>query len=101
MTIQARSAIAGLLFALALILYGTAKHYSPILVLYVVEQSLIQKAPAGTDLAGLHGSLNRLLASESDQNERMKRLLRISEYLEKVQHLTKEDLDRLLKPDKS
>ena len=101
MTIQARSAVVGALFVFAFILYGTAKCYSPSLILYVVEQSMAQKAPSETDLETLHGRLQKLLATDSDQDERMKKLLWISEQLEKVQHLTQEDLDRLLASDTS
>ena len=61
----------GLLFALALMLYGTARLYSPALVLYVVEQTLIQKAPSGSDPALLHSRLHEFLAEAPDRNARM------------------------------
>jgi hypothetical protein len=96
MSIQKRSIIVVVLFAFALTLYGAAKYYSPSLILYVVEQSLIQKAPAGTDTVLLQNRLRTHLSTISDQSAQMRRLLRISEYLEKVQHLTPEELDRLL-----
>ncbi len=96
MTIQIRSLIVGTLFAFALVLYGAAKYYSPALIRYVVEQSLMQKAPSGTDPAQLHQRLQAHLSTASDQNAQLKRLLRISEYLEKVQHLAPGELDRLL-----
>lgn len=95
MTIQRRSIIVGMLLVFALALYGAAKHYSPSIILYVVEQSLAQKAPKGTDTVQLHARLHALLSSAPDQNSRMQMLLRISGYLEKVQHLTPEELDRL------
>jgi hypothetical protein len=95
-TLQKRSLTIGLLLAFALILYGTAKYYSPALIFYVVEQSLIQKAPSGMDSVTLHERLRALIAKEPDQNAQMKRLLQISGYLEKVQHLAPGDLDKLL-----
>ena len=84
------------LIVLSSFLFGAANYYSPSLVLYVVEQTLVQKAPAGTDPALTRERLHTLLAAAPDQNAKMTRLLRISEQLEKVQHLTPGELDRLL-----
>jgi len=84
------------LFLLASVLYGVARHYSPSLVLYVVEQSLVQKAPAGTDSKLLLARLHALLSKTPSQKTRMEKLLRISEYLEKTQRLTSEELDKLM-----
>ncbi len=83
-------------FALASVLYGVARHYSPFLILHVVEQSLVQKAPAGTDSKLLHAQLHAHLSASPNQNARVERLLRISEYLEKTQKLTTEELDKLM-----
>ena len=88
------------LFALALILYGAARHYSSSLVRYVVEQSLAQKAPPGTDPAALHERLQALLSAAPDPNAQMQRLLRISQYVEKVQRLTPGEFEELLAVEK-
>jgi len=96
MTIQKRSLVIGSIFAIAFVLYGAAKHYSPSLVFYVVEQSLIQKAPFGSDAVILHESFHTYIYSAPDKNSRMERLLRISQYLEKIQRLRFEDLSELL-----
>ena len=96
MTLRKRSLVLGSLFAVALAVYGVARHYSPSLIFYVVEQSLIQKAPAGTDPDLLHARFRAQISAARDDNSRMERLLRISESLEKVQHLTPEQLDGLL-----
>jgi hypothetical protein len=96
MTIKRRSLLMGLLLAFALVLYGAAKHYSPSIVEYVVEQTLAQKAPSGTDPAVLNSRLNALLSAAPSNQIRMQRLLRISEYLEKVQSLTPGELEELL-----
>ena len=96
MTIQKRSMVVIILGIAALASYGTAKYYSPALVLHAVEQSLIQKAPLGTDPARLQGRLHALLSSAPDKNARMEKLLGISAYLEKVQRLTPEELDELV-----
>ncbi|MBN1568942.1 MAG: hypothetical protein JXA73_13920 [Acidobacteria bacterium] len=100
MTIQKRLIVVGFLLAFAFALYGAAKHYSPSLVQYVVEQSLAQKAPSGTDLIHLHARLNAHLSAAPDPNSRMRLLLRISAYLEKVQILTPEELDEMLAPER-
>jgi len=89
------------LLAIASVLYGVARYYSPSLILYVVEQSLAQKAPAGTSLVLLHERLRALLSTAPDQNAKMERLLQISQYLEKVQYLTREELDELVAVEKT
>jgi hypothetical protein len=96
MTIQKRLMLAAAVFAFASVLYGVAKYYSPVLVLHVVEQSLAQKAPAGMDSTQLHERLQRFLSTAPDKNKQMIKLLRISEYLEKVQYLTPAELDEII-----
>lgn len=96
MTIRKRSIVIAMVFAFASILYGAAEYYSSSIIQYVTEQSLIQKAPPGIDPAELHQRLYALLSITSDQKARMQKLFRISEYLEKVQHLSPEELDKLL-----
>ena len=96
MPIQKRLIILSVLFAFAAVLYGAAKYYSPSLILYVVEQSLEQKAPSGTDSIMLRERLHALLGAIPDKNAQMEKLLRISNYLEKVQSLTPDELKDLL-----
>ncbi len=86
----------GLLLAIASVSYGAAKYYSPSLVAYVVEQTLIQKAPSGTDPVLLKSRLSAFLSAAPDKRLKMERLLGISAYLEKVQSLTPAELDDLL-----
>ena len=100
MIIQKRSVVVGSLFVIASVLYGAARYYSPSLVLYVVEQSLIQKAPSGTNTSLIHERFRAHIFSAPDKTSRMERLLKISESLEKVQHLTFKQLDELLVVDK-
>ena len=85
------------LFILALAVYGTVKLYSPLLIFYVVEQTLIQKAPPGTDPALLHARLQVIVYASPDAKTRMEVLFRISAYLEKVQTLTPEQLEFLIR----
>jgi hypothetical protein len=96
MTIQKRSAILGIIVALILILYGAAKFNSFYLVEYVVEKTLIQKAPSGTDPAEIHKRLQGLLAAAPDRNAEFEMLFRISEQLEKVQELSPRALEEVL-----
>jgi hypothetical protein len=100
MTIRKRSLVIASLFAVASVLYGAAKYYSPSLVLFVVEQSLMQKAPSGIDPSSIYERFHARIAAAPDRNSQMQTLLQISEYLEKVQHLTFEQLDKLLAVDK-
>jgi hypothetical protein len=101
MTIRKRSLMIASLFAVASVLYGTAKHYAPSLVLFVVEQSLLQKAPSGIEPSSIHKRFHARIAAAPDRNSQMQQLLQISAYLEKVQHLTHKQLDKLLAIDKS
>lgn len=100
MTMRKRSLVLASLFAAALLLYGAAKHYSASLVLYVVEQSLMQKAPVGIRNASLRARFRAHVFSAPDKAAQMEKLLRISEYLEKVQHVSSEQIDQLLVVDK-
>ena len=96
MTIQKRASVLSALLALALILYCGARYYSSDLIYHVVEQSLIQKAPPGIDAPAAR--LRALVGAEPDKKARVQKLLRISEYLEKIQRMTHEEWDRFSEP---
>ncbi len=96
MSFRQRAAIVGVLAVIALAVYGAARHYRHTLVIYVVEQSLMQKAPPGSDPALLAMRLRALLASIPDNNERFAKVLAISQEIEKVQTLTPQELEQLL-----
>lgn len=96
MSFRRRAGIVGLLFVVFLVAYGTARFYSHTLVIYVVEQALIQKAPAGTDPALIRMRFHALLATVPDNNAKLAKVLAMSQYLEKVQTLTSEELEQLL-----
>ena len=98
MTIKKRASILSVLPALAIIIYCSAGYYSPYLIHHVVEQSLIQKAPPGIDATAVRRRLDTLVSAEPDKKARVQRLLRISEYLEKIQRLSFEEWNM---PDKS
>jgi len=95
MTIQKKALILSALLALSLILYCIAKYYSPNLIHHVVEQSLIQKAPPDIDAPEVRRRLEALIGAEPDKKARVQKLLRISEYLEKIQRISPEEWERL------
>lgn len=86
----------GSLIVMASIFYGAAKYYSPSLILYVVEQSLLQKSPSGTDSNSLRERLRAHISAAPDKKSQIERLLRISEYLEKVQSIDSKQLNQIL-----
>jgi hypothetical protein len=96
MIFKGRLITVAVLLAFASALYGAGRHYSFYIIRYVVEQSLVQKAPAGTNPADIQKDLNTLLSSFPDQETKTRRLLQISEYVEKTQFLTSGDLNGLL-----
>ena len=98
MNIRKRSVFMGIVLALFLVFYGTAKMNSQILVKYVVERTLIQKAPEGADLQEVRLHFNDLLASVPDKRARTDLLFRIAGELEKVQVLTPRAMQELLDP---
>ena len=100
MTVQKRLIAACTVLAFASILYGAGRHYSPALIRHVVEQSLIQKAPSGADPVYLQNRMRAILSKIPDRNAQTRKLLQISEYLEKIQFLTPADLDSLMAPEK-
>ena len=96
MAFRQRLAIVGLLAFVALAVYGVGRHYSPALMTYVVEQTLEEKSPPGTDPAMLKSRFEGLLAASPSPEAKLETLLRLSQYLEKVQELTKPELEMLL-----
>ena len=86
-----------MLFAIALASYATARYYSPSLIFFVVEQTLLQRAPGGTDPRVLRSRLETHLAAYPSQELRLAEMLNLSMRLEKVQALSAEEIDGLLK----
>ena len=100
MTIRKRLIVIVSLLAIASVLYGAARYYSPALILFVVEQSLLQKAPSGIDPAVVHERFRARIAATQDRGSQIQKLIQISQYLEKLQYLTLEQFNALLSPDK-
>ena len=96
MTLKQRTMVLGGLVVMGAVIYGIALHQSPILVSFVVRQTLVQKAPSGVAAQEVEKRLDAHLQSFPDSHARLERLLEISQYLEKVQKLDSRELDELL-----
>ncbi len=101
MTLRQRMSVLSLLAASALGAYAAAKAHSAALEAYVVEQMLIQKSPTGADPVFIHKRLQTLLASVPKPEDRMAKLLLLSQHLERVQLLTQAELEKLLGKEES
>jgi hypothetical protein len=99
MTFSGRLWVMGALIAAALAVYGTARYYSPSLMIFVTEQTLIQKSPAGTNTGLVHKRFHAYLSTLPDSESRVAAVMGISRYLEKIQQLSTDELDRLLATD--
>jgi hypothetical protein len=93
-----RITLLGFMAALFLLVYGTGRHYSPWIVGYVVEEALVQKAPEGMSPTAARKRFEAVMAATRTQDKMLK-LLMLSNYLEKVQKLTPAELDELLPGD--
>jgi hypothetical protein len=101
MTFPNRLAVVGILAVLALLVYGAATHYSEELVSYVVEQALLQKLPPDSDSDQAINQFRHLLSTLPSRQAKLEKLIYLSQYLEKLQILTPQELDQLLRKDSS
>ncbi len=85
-------AIAVLIF---LGVYGLGRHYSPSIVAYVVKHALMQKAPVDLSPKSVEERFEEFLAS-TPADDKLLKLLSLSNYLEKVQKLTPAEFERLM-----
>ena len=99
-TIKQRITVLILLALCFFAVYGAARYYSPMIVAFVVKQALIQKAPEGMSPILVRERFEAFWTS-TPPGEKMKKLMDLSNYLEKVQKLTPGELDRLLAVDGS
>jgi hypothetical protein len=98
LTFRKRIAVLGLLLVLFLAVYGVGRHYSAVIVTFVVEQTLIQKAPRAENPLMIRGRFEQLMQSVP-ADRKLKKLLALSSYLEKIQKLTSAEFERLLQRD--
>jgi len=96
MKLAQRLGILGILAAMFLAAYGLGRLYSAALVAYIVEHALIEKSPAGTDPESIRKRLAARAPDSAGSEERLRRLLAISQRLEKVQKLAPVELDEIL-----
>ncbi len=96
MTLRQRLWVVGVFAALGLSALAVAKHYSSSMIAYVVEEALVQKLPSGSDPQYARLKFQSLMAEMPDRKVRTERLLSMSQYLEKIQILEPQELDRLL-----
>ena len=95
MNFRRRLSVLGILTLLFLAVYGIGRLYSPAIMRYVVEQALMQKLPEGVRPEAVRDRFRAQLAAVPQKDKLMK-ILELSKYLEKVQKLTPEELNRLL-----
>jgi hypothetical protein len=85
--------VLGMMGVIAAGAYLTAKLFSHSIVLYVVEETLVQKAPPGTDPFELRLRFRTRMAKCPDESSRRERLMAIAQTLEKTQRLTPDQLE--------
>jgi len=76
--------------------YWGARHYSPALISYVVEETFIRKAPEGISPDQARQRFRDYLGSLPEGRIRVERLLAVSQRLEKIQKLEIPEFERLL-----
>jgi len=96
MAIQKRLIIIGIVAGLFFVILLTAKSFSPQLIAHVVEHTLLEKAPEGTDLEQLAERFRDTLDRIPNEEARLRRLLIMAGRLEKVARWTPEELSDLL-----
>ena len=101
MSFRSRLLVTTIIAAIAVSAYLTARIYSEELIAYVVEQALIQKLPPGSDPLEARDRLRLMISAIPDRDSKVERLVTLSQYLEKLQRLTPQELDRLLRKDSS
>lgn len=99
MPFRRRLGIIGTVAFGAVIAYGTARYYSTSVIAYVVEHALLQKLPTRSDPDLVRERFQRLLSSLPDRQARLEKLLNMSQYLEKLQELSPQEMDELLGKD--
>ena len=84
--------VAGIFLAILL----TTRSFSPQLIAHVVEHTLLEKAPEGTDLQELAERFRNTLDRAPSEEEKLQRLLIMASRLEKVARWTPQDMSGLL-----
>jgi hypothetical protein len=97
-TLKRRLIVAGFVAGFAVASLATAKRFSVSLIAYVTEEALIQKLPAGSDPPAVRRKFRALIAGLPDRQLKLERLLSMSQYLERLQTIDRQELERILAP---
>lgn len=98
MTFERRLVVAGLLAVFAVASLTAAKRFSVPLIAYVVEEALVQKLPAGTDPSDARRKFRDLISGLPGRQMKLDTLLAMSQYLERLQTVDPQELERLMAP---
>ncbi len=101
MRFRSRLLITTIIAAMAGSAYIAARLYSEEIIAYVVEQALMQKLPPGSNPLQVRDRFRLMISAIPDRGSKIERLITLSQYLEKLQRLTSQELDRLLRKDSS
>lgn len=96
MSFSRRLCTVGILLALAMVAYAVASRYSAKIVIYVVEQTLIQKSPPGSDPTVVRQRFRAHMEALSGEDAKLQKALTLSQYLEKFQRLSSFQLESLI-----
>ena len=97
MPIRKRLGIAVILVLPALAAYILGRQYAPDVITFVVEHTLVEKSPPGTDSELVKSRFRNMIAGCATTETRMRTLLQLSQYMEKVQELSIPELESLLR----
>ena len=89
-------AVLGVCLIIAAASFTAARLASASIVAYVVEETLVQKAPPGTDPLWVRFRFRTMLSGSAGKAARIDRLMDIAQALEKSQQLTAPEFERLL-----
>jgi hypothetical protein len=96
MTLRRRVGIAVVLAIPTLFAYAAVRYYSTELIGLVVERTLAEKTPPGTDQVTVAARMHAMIAAAPNRQAKLEKLLELSQYLEKRQALTRPELEMLL-----
>ena len=97
MTLRRRLGIAVLLVFPGFAAYVLGRYYSPDVIAFIVEHTLVEKSPPGTDPESVKSRFRNMIAGCTTADLRMQILLQLSQYMEKVQELSVPELESLLR----
>jgi hypothetical protein len=95
--VSKRLVVLGLGAVLTLAIYEALGRHSPAIVAHVVEQTLLQKSPPGTDEAELRRRFRSLIDGLPPGSAQLEKLLALSQTLEKTQRLNSFELEQIIR----